>query len=106
MGFAAVGSCFIDYPAAQTAWCQNVTPGSTASSCQSCDSATGLCLVHSMSPTGTAQSLQVPVYSLPCDMPVMDYAVLAQMWAFGISIVVAIFVLGRGAGMVMKPFKS
>lgn len=105
MGFAAAGTCYIDYPTALVGWCQSVVPGSTATSCQSCDATTGLCTLQSMSPTGTAQTSQIPVYAPACDVPVMDYSVLAQMWAFGISIVVAIFVLGRGTGMILKLFK-
>lgn len=105
MGFAAAGTCYIDYPTALAGWCQSVQPGSNAASCQSCDSATGVCTLSSMSPTGTAQTAQIPVFAPACDVPVMDYSVLAQMWAFGISIVVAIFVLGRGTGMILKLFK-
>lgn len=65
---------------------------------------TGSVTLNFKSPLPTP-SLASCVYTPAMSDPAFDYDVLANMWAFGISIVVALFVLGRGTGMILKLFK-
>jgi hypothetical protein len=53
-----------------------------------------------MSPTTTGSTLET---GLPADF---DYSILGAVFAFAVSSVVAFYVLGRGAGVVLSIFRK
>lgn len=52
--------------------------------------------------TGT---FQISFFTCPVAVS-YDYDAMAQFWFFGLSIIVAFFVLGRGAGVVLDVFRK
>lgn len=59
-------------------------------------------LVYSASPIVSPVIMEVPAPGLPTDF---DYSILGAVFAFAVSVVVAMYVLGRGAGVVLSIFR-
>lgn len=70
MGFASSGACFPTQAEALQDWCAHIEPGSTATSCASCDPSTSTCDVSFLqASSGLVASASVPVSTPSCDVP-------------------------------------